>query len=150
MALKIKRHEFICICENISKHNPLGLDRQAKTIRDISERSGVAIEQTQELLTMGEFYEQFHNDLFNNHGSSILEFLNNIRWAIYEYLRILYHTVAEHYLDECHNKGKCPYNIPDSITNEYVREVFCSLMNVVRSEPSMPRFQVTNGLKIRY
>ena len=83
VALKIKCHEFICICGNIPKHNPLALDRQAKTIRDIFERSGVAIEQTQALPITGEFYEQFHDNLFNYHGSSIAEFLNIIRWAIY-------------------------------------------------------------------
>jgi hypothetical protein len=66
IALKITRKEFIKICGNISKHNPMGLNRQAKTISKIFKRNDIEIALTDALLIMGEFYEQFHDDLFSH------------------------------------------------------------------------------------
>jgi hypothetical protein len=34
---------------------------------------------------LDDFYERFHKDILNYHSSTIAEFLNNIRWGIYEY-----------------------------------------------------------------
>ncbi len=39
------------------------------------------------MLALGDFYERFHTDILNYHSSTIAEFLNNIRWGIYEYLQ---------------------------------------------------------------
>src|SRR5215218_1142153 len=39
------------------------------------------------LLALADFYEKFHTDILNYHASTIAEFLNNIRWGIYEYLQ---------------------------------------------------------------
>ncbi len=150
MALKIKRSEYIEICGNISKHNPLGLDRQAGIIKRIFASNSVTIELTQALLIMDEFYQQFHGDQFSYHSSAIAEFLNNIRWGIYEYLQPLYMKSVNRHWDE-HLKINAPqYIYPDNIVNSYVRDIFWNLMNDVRSEPYMPRFVVTKFLKMRY
>jgi hypothetical protein len=148
--LQIKRAEFIKICENISKHNMLGLDRQAKTIALIFKRNGVDIELTQALLLIEEFYEQFHGDIFACHSSIVAEFLNNLRWAIYEYLGPLYEQSVEWYCNERHRANIYRYRFPCGVTNSYVREVFWHLMDDVRSEPYMPKFEVTRYLKLRY
>jgi len=144
ISLQITRLEYIKICGNISKHNPLGLNRQAKIIKKIFSRNKIKINIVDSLLIVGEFYEQFHDDLFNYHSSTIAEFLNNLRWAIYEYLQPLYKQAYNH------QDGTYFYSYPKDITNRYVREVFWSLMNDIRSEPYMPKFLVTRFLKIRY
>jgi hypothetical protein len=150
IRLQIKRVEFIKICGNISKHNILGLDRQAKTMGRILKRNEVDIELTQALLIMEEFYEQFHRNILMYHSSVIAEFWNNLLWAIYEYLRPLYMQSVEWYWDEPHRLRAYRYDFPDKITNSYVRQIFWGLMNDVRSEPYMPRFAVTRYLKMRY
>lgn len=151
IGLKITRAEFIDICGNISKHNPLALDRKAKTITEIFARNNVTIDLTQALLVMGEFYQHFHDDLFGYHSSTIAESLNNLRWAIYEYLQPLYQKSVEWYPDKIHkNVMAYRYHYPADIINPYAREIFWNLMNDVRSEPYMPKFVVTRYLKMRY
>jgi hypothetical protein len=150
ICLKITRAEFIDICGNISKHNPLALDKKAETITEIFSRNNVTIEITQALLIIGEFYEQFNNDLLSYHSSTIAEFLNNLRWSIFEYLQPLYKQSVEYYWDESHKLNAYRYIYPAKIENTYVREVFWNLMNDVRSEPYMPKFEVTRYLKGRY
>lgn len=150
IALKIKRKEFIEICGNISKHNPLALDRQARLIQEIFKNNNVTIELTQALLVMDEFYEQFHNDLLNYHGSVIAEFLNNIRWGIYEYLQPLYKLSVKPYWDARLKINSYRYDFPEDIKNPYIQEIFWDLMNDVRSKPYMPKFIVTKYLKMRY
>lgn len=151
IALKIKRIEFIKICGNISKHNMLGLDRQAKLILDIFKRNNVDIELAQALLIMEEFYDHFHNDLFVYHSSTIAEFLNNMRWEIYEYLKPIFNQSIEYYPNKYHpGMNAYKYNYPANIQNEYAKTIFWNLMNDIRSEPYVPRFKVTRYLKMRY
>mgnify|MGYP000200424914 CR=1 FL=1 len=150
IALKIKRKEFIEICGNISKHNPLALDRQAKLIQEIFSNNDISIELTQALLIMEEFYEQFHNDLLNYHGSTIAEFLNNIRWGIYEYLQPLYNISVKPYRDDNLKINSYRYAYPEDIKNPYIQNIFWDLMNDIRSKPYLPKFTVTKYLKMRY
>lgn len=147
---KITRKEFIDICGNISKHNSMALDVKAKTIRNIFQRSNKQISITEAHTIMDEFYEQFHDDLFAYHSSTIAEHLNGIRWRIYEYLQPLYNQCHETYYDEKFDTYLNRYTYPDFINNSYVRTVFWNLMNDVKSSPYMPEFRVTSFLKIRY
>lgn len=149
IVLKITRAEFISICGNISKHNPFVLDRQAKEIQKIFARNEIPLEQTEALLCIEEFYEQFHDDLFLYHSGTIAEFLNNLRLEIYEYLQPLYDKSIEN-LDERQKKLQYRYNVPSNIKNEYIKKIFYNLMGNVRSEPCMPRFEITKHLKTRY
>jgi hypothetical protein len=150
IALRITRREFIEVCGNISKHNLLGLDRQARVIQKIFEKNNVSIELTDSLLTMEEFYEQFHNDLFNYHISAICEFLNNIRLGIFEYLQPLYNENLKPYYNEHLKMPSYRYAYPDTIANPYVRKIFWDLMNDIRSGAYMPKFIVNKYLKMRY
>ena len=150
ITLKIKREGFIKICGNISKHNPLGLDRQAKAIKKIFERNDVEITLTEILLIMDEFYEQFHDDLFNYHISTIAEFLNNLRWAIYEYLQPLFRKSVEYYRDDSDSLWRSKWHLPKDLKNEYIKAIFKDLMRDVSRKPYLPRFQVTRYLKMRY
>lgn len=150
IALKITRIEFIEVCGNISKHNPLGLERQAKLIQKIFEKNDVSIEITDSILLMEEFYQQFHDDLLNYHSSTIAEFLNNIWWAIYEYLQPLYIKCISSHWDEQLHLDRYEYIYPDNIKNSYIKSLFWDLMNNVRSKPYIQRFAVNKYLKMRY
>lgn len=151
ISLKITRSEFIKICGNISKHNILGLDRQAGVIKRIFSKNKIKIHLTDALLIMDEFYDQFHDNLFNYHSSTIAEFLNNIQWGIYEYLQPLYQQSLKCYWDDDHNINKYRYDYPQTLRNLYVREIFWNLMNNIRSTPILPKeFVVTRYLKMRY
>ena len=85
--LKLSRIAFLKMCGDISKHNFLRAIGVAEELRKALSESNVSIELDDALLAMADFYERFHTDILNYHGSTIAEFLNNIRWGIYEYLQ---------------------------------------------------------------
>ncbi len=145
VELKITRNEYICICGNIVKHNPQALTRQAKTIKEIFEKSGVKIKLNQVLLAMEEFSEQFHDQMFNYHSSMIAEFLNNILWAIHEYLQPSYEKSNKSYWENGEFFQR--YECPDSIKDDYIKEIFWNLINDLRSKPYMVRFKVSEHRK---
>ncbi len=86
-SLKLSRKTFLKMCGNISKHNFLRAVGVAEELKDTLSRSGVFVELEEALLALPDFYQWFHADILNYHASTIAEFLNNIRWAIYEYLQ---------------------------------------------------------------
>ena len=150
VSLKITRLQAIKICGNKAKHNTYILSRQAKAIRKIFKDNGYEIELPDAFLIFEEFFEQFHEDILTYHGSTVAEFLNNIRWAIYEYLQPIHSEVTEYYWNEKLHLKMYRYHYPENVTNNFVRKVFWDLMNDVRSKPYMPRFQTTRFLKMRY
>lgn len=150
LTLEITRIEYIRICGNISKHNPLGLDRQAKKVQQVFRLSKEEITLTQALLAIDDFYEQFNGSIFSYHSSSIVEFLNNIRLAIYEYLRVMHSKVIHYYRNEKSNVRRYLYRIPEEITNDYVRAIFWDLMNDMLQPTHLPRFWSCKTLKGRY
>ena len=85
-TLSIKRVEFLKMCGNISKHNFSRLSGVVRELREVFDRNGIEVSFQEALLILDEFYEKFHDDILNYHGSTIAEFLNNIRWGIHNYL----------------------------------------------------------------
>jgi hypothetical protein len=150
IALKIKRSEFIKICGNISKHNPLSLSQQAEVVRRIFERSSVTIDITQALLAMEDFYNLFHDDIFIYHGSTIAEFLNNIRLGIHEYLRQECTDSKSSYWDAGLKTRGYKFRWPRGLKNPFVRTIYWDLMNDILSGTYMKRFSVNKILKLRY
>lgn len=146
--LSIKRVEFIKICGNISKHNFSRLSGVVKELKAIFERNGITLDDDGALVIIEEFYAWFHDDIFSYHSSAIAEFLNNIRWGIYEYLQpefqqsIVYET-QEH-------PRKYHYTYPAKVKKGFAKTCYWELMNDIRSRPYMNKFQVTEYLKMRY
>jgi len=150
IALQITRSEVIEICGNISKHNPLGLDRQATVVKEIFERSKTPIDLTQALLILREFYEQFHDDIFAYHSSTIAEFLNNIRLGIYEYLKPECEASIDRYWSPEHKRELYKFKCPTDVTNPFVQAIYWDLMNDILSRPYMLKFSVNKIFKLRY
>lgn len=146
--LSIKRIEFIKICGNISKHNFTRLQGVAVDLIKIFKRNQIELGEEGALLILGEFYDWFHTNIFSYHSSAIAEFLNNVRWGIYDYLRpeflrsIVYET-NEH-------PRKYHYTFPKNIANSFAKACYWELMNDIRSAPYMRKFQVSRYLKMRY
>lgn len=146
--LSIKRIEFIKICGNISKHNFSRLSGVLLELVEIFKRNGITLKNEDALLILGEFYEWFHIDIFSYHSSAIAEFLNNIRWGIYEYLKPEFQKSIVFKNDEYPRRYH--YTYPNKVNNSFAKNCYWDLMNVIRSKPYMNKFEVTRYLKMRY
>ena len=146
--LSIKRIEFIKICGNISKHNFSRLSGVVKELKTIFRRNNITLDDNKALVIIEEFYEWFHNDIFSYHSSAIAEFLNNIRWGIYEYLQPEFQKSIVYETEE--HPRKYHYTYPDKVNNDFAKTCYWELMNDIRSRPYIKKFQVTDYLKMRY
>jgi hypothetical protein len=145
--LKITRFSFLKMCGDISKHNFLRSVGVAEDLKDALARTGVIVSLDDALLALADFYERFHTDILNYHASTIAEFLNNIRWGIYEYLQPEYHRSI---VWESRKPPTYRYTYPAGVTARFARECYWELMSEVRSVPYVRRFQVPRWLKLRY
>lgn len=145
--LSIKRIEFIKICGNISKHNFSRLFGVSKELKQIFKRNDIKIDFEDTLLILDDLYERFHTDILNYHSSTITEFLNNIRWGIYEYLLPEYNQSMQKN-DE--NLEGYKFTYPKGVDSKFSRNCYWDLMNWIRRKPFVERFKVTRWLKLRY
>jgi len=145
--LNVRRETFLRITGNISKHNFLRAFRVAEELRGIFERSGITVSLEEANMALADFYERFHTDILNYHSSTIAEFLNNMRWGIYEYLQPEF---TRSIVFDKDNPPMYRYIYPADVISPFARQIYWDLMNDVRSAPSMRRFRVTKWLKLRY
>lgn len=149
VKLFLSRYEMVKICGNITKHGTTRLGRTAIDIAKIFERSDIEITYDEAILSLENFYEQFHDDILNYHASSIVEMLLNIRTAIYDYLKPVYQDCYR-FVDEMRGIIRYTYEIPEMIKSEVVRKMFWDLMNDIRSNREIPELKVTQSLKGKY
>ncbi len=146
-TLKLQRVSFIKMCGNISKHNFLRAVRVAEELVGALEKNGLSVKVDAALLALSDFYERFHTDILDYHGSTIAEFLNNIRWGIYDYLQPEF---RHSYVREGGEPPMYHYTYPEGVCSALARECYWELMNEVRHPPYVRRFQVNKILKLRY
>lgn len=145
--LKIKRLDFLKMTGDISKHNYLRAIGVAEDLQKILLKSGITVDIDEALLALAEFYERFHTNIFSYHASTIAEFLNNIRWGIYDYLQPEFNkSIAS----EGSNSLMYRYINAEKIEGKFAEACYWELMNEVRSKTYMKRFKVTRYLKLRY
>ncbi|MBK8158654.1 MAG: hypothetical protein IPK59_07755 [Rhodospirillaceae bacterium] len=146
---KMTMHELLKICGNIAKHNFTRLTGCGRDFCDILERNNVKIDQMQALMIFEEFWEQFHDDVFHYHSSTICEFLNNIRIAIWTYLlgqqRKTFVSTPTKEIPTLYR-----YDEPVEIKDEYVQHLYWRLMDKAKHGPYIQEFKVTPMLKKRY
>jgi hypothetical protein len=145
--LRVKRIQFLRICGNIAKHSFASMSRNSKEIASVLEDNDVLVDRDQRFLVIPEFYDWFHTNILNYHISAIAEFLNNIRWGLYDYLRPEF--IRSFTRDD---PDQIPYRFqyPSGVERLLARAMYWDLMNEVRREPYIPRFEVTKYLKMRY
>jgi hypothetical protein len=146
-TLSIKRIEFLKICGNISKHNFSRLSGVVRELIEVFGRNNIKISVEEALLILNEFYERFHDDILNYHGSTIAEFLNNIRWGIHKYLKPEF---SQSIIHEGGAPPKYRYTYPADVEGKFARNTYWQLMNKIRSSPYVKEFKVTRYLKLRY
>jgi hypothetical protein len=146
-SLKLSRLKFLKMCGNISKHNFLKAVGVAKDLQDLLENGGVSATIEEALVALADFHERFHTGILNYHSSTIAEFLNNIRWGIYEYLQPEFRRSI---VWEGGDPPKYRYTYPPEVQAPLAQQCYSELMNEVRSPPFMRRFQVSKWLKLRY
>jgi hypothetical protein len=146
-TLNISRISFLKMCGNISKHNFLRSVGVAEELRKTLAENGVSVTMEDSLLMLGDFYERFHTDILNYHSSTIAEFLNNIRWGIYEYMQPEFHRSI---VWVGRDPPKYRYSYPNDVTSRLAKECYWELMNEVSSVPYMRKFTVNKLLKLRY
>lgn len=145
--LKIKRHEFIKICGNIAKHNFSRLSRIVIDLRNIMRRSNINLDDEDALLILDDIYERFHTDILSYHTSTLVEYMNEIRWGIYFYLKPEFEKSIVH---EGGNPHKYHYTYPEGVNTKFARNCYWELMNGLLSKPYVPRFRTTPLMKMRY
>jgi len=146
-TLKIKRVEFIKICGNISKHNFTRLSNVTSNIKSILQRHNINRSDEDVLSLLGDFYERFHTDIFNYHGSFLVEQFNDIRRGIHKYLEPTYKNSIK-YIDN--NMIRYEFKIPMDIENDFSKNCFVELLNDIRKEPYVKVFRTYNSLRKSY
>jgi hypothetical protein len=148
VTLKLTRLDFLKMCGDISKHSFLRAVGVAKELQQLLEAGGRPTTLEEALLALPDFDGRFHTDILNYHASTIAEFLNNIRWGIYEYLQPEHNRSIVR--DNPGDPARYRFTYPADVTSEFVRQCYWDLMNEMRRPPCMPRFKVTRYLKLSY
>jgi len=146
-TLELSRIDFLKMCGNISKHGFLRAIGVAEELRKTLYESGVSIDLDDALLALADFYERFHTDILSYHGSTIAEFLNNIRWGIYEYLQPEF---RRSFAWESESPPMYGYTYPEGVMTRFAKECYWGIMNEIHTPPYVRRFQTTRWLKLRY
>jgi hypothetical protein len=147
VELHLPRITYIKMCGNIAKHDLLRLIGVADDLIDALASAGVATDPEDALLALDDFYERFHTDVLNYHGSTIVQLLNDIRWGIHDYLTPEYHR------SHTPLGGEPPayrYQYPADVQNRFAQQRYWGLMNDIRRGPYLPRFETDPFLKLRY
>ena len=100
------------------------------------------------LVALDDFYQRFHEDILVYHTTTIAELLNNLRWAIHEYLLSEFERA---YIPPPYEKDpRYSFKYPPGLENPYARSRYWDVMNSVRAKPWVPRFTGTPNLKGDY
>lgn len=148
--LRTARLRYIKMCADIAKHSLARLATNVRHLRKLLEAAGHPVSEQEAYLAVENFFEWFHDDIFIYHSSQIAEFLNNIRWAIYDYLQPEFQR-SWHWTDKATVQFPIySYRVPAEITEPLALAMYWSAMNRSRSKPYMPRFVVTDAFKRYY
>ena len=144
--LEVERREWIRICGDIAKHSFARLETNATKIVRILEDHGKNVDASKGYELLSEFSDWFHNDILAYHSSTIAEFLNNIRLALYTYLQPEFYRS----FSPTDAEGGYRFEMPEEIEHDFARSMYWELMNRCRHEPLFPKFTVTEYLKKRH
>jgi len=147
--IKLKRKKIIDISANMSKHNFTRLTVVTDDICKILKKVNIKVDFHDSLLLFDNFYERLHDDILLYHSSNIVEMLNKLRWGIHEYLLPEFHRSYKKDLSDP-QKLKYNYSVPKEIKHKFAKDCYWEIMNSVRREPHIKKFESTKWLKLRY
>ena len=124
------------------------LTRNAERLAQLLGRNGVQVERIDALRALDDFQQRFHDDILVYHTTTIAELLNNLRWAIHEYLMPEFERA---YIPPPSDEDpRYSFGYPPGLVNPYAKLRYWDLMNSVRARPWLPRFTGTSNLKGDY
>lgn len=144
--LTVERREWIRICGDIAKHNFSRLEPNVRKIVRMLKEQGENVEDGRGYELLPEFFDWFHTNIFAYHASTIAEFLNDIRWELYAYLKPEF-TRAAYYSDKTDGYS---FHEPQEIKHPLAISMYWELMNRCKSDTLFPKFTTTEWLKKRY
>ena len=142
--IEVERIRCIRVCGNIAKHSLARLSRTISDLRGLLKAAGHDVPIQEAYLAAEQFFEWFFDDVFIFHSNQIVEFLNDIRWRVFEYLRPEYER-SWHSRGRFH--GDYGYHVPESIADPVAQAMYWDVMNRVRGKPYMPRFVADEAFK---
>jgi hypothetical protein len=145
--MKVARYRYLKMCGDIGKHNIARLETNVKHLQVMLENAGHQVTESQAYLAVDSFYEWFQDHIFIYHSSYIAEMLNNIRWAIYRYLRPEFMR-SWHELD--HSSERLPlygYRIPPTVQQPVAEAMYWDAMNKVRKGVYVQQFRISDSFK---
>lgn len=146
-GLRISRYWYIRLCGDIAQHYPGRLSDVVKHIGKLLRESDRNVDIQTAYLAIENFFNWFFDDIFIYHSSQIAEFLNNIRWEVFNYLQPKFersYCLAE---DATPDFAAYRYNVPESINQPVAHAMCWDIMNRVRWKPRMPRFVIHEMFK---
>lgn len=135
--VELERYSYIKMCGNIAKHSLARLSRVISDLRGLLAVAGHELSIQEAHLATEQFYSWFFDDVFMFHSNQIIEFLNEIRWHIFEYLLPEF---RRSWYSRGRFEGDYAYHVPESIAAPFAQAMYWDLMNRVRIKPYMPRF----------
>ncbi|NZD63445.1 hypothetical protein HX900_20340 [Rhizobium sp. WYCCWR 11290] len=148
--IQVSRLRYLKMCGDIAKHNLARLATNVKHLQRLLAKAGHDVTEETAFLAVENFFDWFHDDIFIYHSSHIAEFLNNIRLAIYDYLKPEFsrsHHLTGQVLAGADMYG---YRVPEAIQQPIASAMYWELMNRCRSTPWVHRFQVSQSFKSQY
>lgn len=145
--LQVSRLQYIRICGDVAKHNLARLEANVKRLRDLMVAAGNPISENEAYLAIPSFYEWFADNIFIYHASQIAEQLNNIRWAIYDYLQPEFRRSWHRKEGWTELFPMYGYHVPAEITEPIAYAMYWDVMNRSRSVPYVQRFTIPDYAK---
>jgi hypothetical protein len=145
--LRVTRFRYIKTCGDIAKHNLARLATNVRHLRNLLEAAGHPVNEQAAYLAVKNFFEWFHDHIFIYHSSQIADFLNKIRWSIYDYLQPEFRR-SWHPTDEA-RPGGVPidsYRVPSDIKEPVARAMYWKAMNRSRSKPYVQLLPFLKGV----
>ena len=148
--LRMPRIRYIQMCGDIAKHNLARLERRVKDLRKLLEVAKPSVSEQDAYLAVEGFFEWFQGNIFIYHSSQIAEFLNNIRWSIYEFLQPEFQRSWDLPDDGTTDFPAYKYRVPSDVTEPLAQAMYWNLMNRSRSRPFVQQFVIHERFKTRY
>ncbi|MCH2487594.1 MAG: hypothetical protein MK010_07630 [Erythrobacter sp.] len=148
--IHIERMQYLKMCGDIAKHSLGRLEANARRLRSLLATAGHEVSEAESYLALGVFFDWFFDDIFIQHSGKIAEFLNNIRWAIYDYLQPEF---ARSYHIDDRATPMFPlygYHVPEAIKEPLAVAMYWEVMNQSRSRPYFQRFKIADWATPRY
>lgn len=148
--LRVPRIRYLKMCGDIAKHSLARLSTNVRHLRRLLADAGHDVSEQDAYLAVDDFAEWYLRGIFIYHSSYIGEFLNNIRWAIYEYLLPEFGR-SWHLTDKATELFPIySYRVPADITEPLAKGMYWGAMNRTRSPPYVQRFVVSDSFKTLY